>query len=55
MKKHFLLYTTLVLAVFAAASCKKDDETTTVKPYLYGLDFDLATFARSNESFTLTP
>ena len=55
MKKHFLLYTTLALAVFAAASCKKDDDSTTVKPYLYGLEFDLATFARPNETFTLTP
>ena len=55
MKKHFLLYTTLILAAFAAASCKKDDETTTIKPYLYGLNFDLATFARPGESVTLTP
>ena len=55
MKKHFLLYTTLILAAFTAASCKKDDETTEVKPYLYGLEFDLATFARPDETFTLTP
>ena len=55
MKKHFLLYTTLILAAFAAASCKKDDDTTEVKPYLYGLNFDLATFARPDETFTLTP
>ncbi|MBR3388027.1 MAG: hypothetical protein IKG84_07345 [Bacteroidales bacterium] len=55
MKKHFLLYTTLALAVIAAASCKKDDDSVKVKPYLYGLDFDLATFARPNESFTMTP
>ncbi|MBR2747835.1 MAG: hypothetical protein IKD95_05750 [Bacteroidales bacterium] len=55
MKKHFLLYTTLILAAFAAASCKKDDEKTEIKPYLYGLDFDLATFARPDDTFTLTP
>ena len=36
----------LALAVFAAASCKKDDETTETKPYLYGVNFDLPTFAR---------
>ena len=53
MKKRLLLYTTLVLAVFAA-SCKKE-ETTTTKPYLYGVDFELATFAEPGESFTLTP
>ena len=55
MKKRFLLYTTLVLAVFASASCKKEEETTATKPYLYGVDFDLATFARPGDSFTLTP
>jgi len=55
MKKHFLLYTTLVLAAFAAASCKKDDDTVVSKPYLYGLDFDLATFARPGDSFSMEP
>ena len=55
MKNRFLLYTTLFLAVFSAFSCKKDDETTATKPYLYGLDFDLATFGRVGDSFTLKP
>ena len=54
MKKHYLLYTTLVLAVFAA-SCKKEESNTVNKPSLYGVTFDLATFARPGESFTLTP
>ena len=55
MKKHYLLYTTLVLVAFAAASCKKDDNKTVNKPSLYGVTFDLATFARPGDSFTLTP
>ena len=55
MKKRLLLYTTLVLAVFSAFSCKKDEEETVVKPYLYGLEFDLATFARPGQTFTLKP
>ena len=44
MKKRLLLYTTLLLAVFSAISCKKDEETTTIKPSIYGVAFDLATF-----------
>ena len=55
MKNRFLLYTTLVLAVITAFSCKKDDETTETKPYLYGLEFDLPTFARPGQSFELVP
>ena len=55
MKKRLLLYTTLALAVFSAISCKKDEEETVVKPYLYGLEFDLATFARPGQTFTLKP
>ena len=55
MKNRFLLYTTLVLALAAAVSCKKDDETTETKPYLYGLEFDLPTFARPGQSFELVP
>ena len=55
MKKRLLLYTTLALAVFSAFSCKKDEEETVVKPYLYGLEFDLATFARPGQTFTLKP
>ena len=54
MKNRFLLYTALVLGVLAA-SCKKDDDSTTVLPYLYGLDFDIPTFARPGESFTVKP
>ena len=55
MKNRFLLYTTLVLAVLSAFSCKKDDETTETKPYLYGLSFDLPTFARPGTTFVLKP
>ena len=55
MKRRFLLYTTLFLAVFAAFSCKKDDEETEIKPYLYGVDFDLPTFARPGDVFVLEP
>ena len=55
MTKRLLLYTTLVLAVFSTLSCKKDDETSATKPYLYGLDFDLATFARVGDTFTVKP
>ena len=46
MKKRFLLYTTLLLAVFTAFSCKKDEEETEIKPSLYGVEFDIPTFAR---------
>ena len=55
MKKRLLLYTTLLLAVFSAFSCKKDEQTTEIKPSIYGLTFDLATFGRPGESFTVEP
>lgn len=55
MKNRFLLYTTLILALSAAFSCKEKDDPTEVKPYLYGVDFDLPTFARPGETFVLTP
>ena len=55
MKRRFLLYTTLLLAVFSTLSCKKDDEETEVKPYLYGVDFDMPTFARPGDTFVLKP
>jgi hypothetical protein len=55
MKKRLLLYTTLVLAAFSAFSCKKKEEETVVKPYLYCLEFELATFARPGQTFTLKP
>ena len=54
MKNRFLLYTTLVLAAFATLSCKKE-ETTETKPYLYGLDFDVPTFARTGQTITVKP
>ena len=55
MKKRLLLYTTLLLAVFSAFSCKKDTETTEVKPSIYGLEFELATFGRPGDTFVLKP
>ena len=55
MKKRLLLYTTLLLAVFSAFSCKKDTETTEIKPSIYGLEFELATFGRPGETFVLKP
>lgn len=55
MRKHGLLYITLALAVFAAVSCKKDDNTAESKPSLYGVEFDLPTFARPGQTFVLTP
>ena len=55
MTKRLLLYTTLVLAVFSAFSCKKDDDDSATKPYLYGLDFDVPTFARSGQTITVKP
>ena len=55
MKKSLLTYTLLALAAVAFFSCKKDDETTETKPYLYGVNFDMPTFARPGDSFTLTP
>ena len=55
MTKRLLLHTALLLAVFTAFSCKKDDDSAESKPYLYGLDFDLATFARVGQTFTVKP
>ena len=55
MKNRFLLYTALALAVAASFSCKKDDDKTETKPSIYGVDFDLPTFARPGETFVLTP
>ena len=55
MKRSFLTYTLLALAAVVSFSCKKDDDTTETKPYLYGTNFDLSTFARPGDSFTLTP
>jgi len=55
MKRHLLIYTALGLAVLASFSCKKKEETTETKPYLYGINFDLPTFARPGDSFTLNP
>ena len=55
MTNRGLLYITLALAVSAAVSCKKDEETTETKPSLYGVDFQLPTFARPGDTFKLTP
>lgn len=55
MKRRFWLYTVLALASVALISCKKDEETVETKPGLHGLAFDLATFARVGESFTMKP
>ena len=54
MRTRLFTYIVLSLAVVTALSCKKDDETTETKPYLYGVDFDLPTFARPGDTFTLT-
>jgi len=54
MKRRLLIYTAAALAVLASFSCKKEEDETETKPYLYGVDFDLPTFAREGESFTLT-
>lgn len=54
MRKRILLHMTLALAVFAAFSCKKDEEETVSKPSLYGVDFTLPTFARPGDTFQLT-
>ena len=55
MKSRLLTYTLLALAAFASFSCKKDDETTETKPYLYGLNFDLPSFSRPGATYTVSP
>ncbi|MBQ9194010.1 MAG: hypothetical protein IJ156_09860 [Bacteroidales bacterium] len=55
MTRRLLPYIGLVLAAFTLFSCKKKEEETTTKPYLYGVTFDLATFARPGDTFTLKP
>ena len=55
MRNRGLLHIALALAVFAAFSCKKDEEKTETKPSLYGVDFQLPTFARPGDSFLLKP
>lgn len=55
MKRRLLTYTLLSLAALALFSCKKDDETTETKPYLYGVNFNLPTFARPGDVFNLVP
>ena len=54
MRTRLLTYILLPLAVLTAFSCKKKDETTETKPYLYGVNFDLPTFARPGDTFTLS-
>lgn len=53
MTRRLLPYIGLVLAAFSLFSCKKKEEETTTKPYLYGVSFDLPTFARPGDSFDL--
>ena len=53
MTRRLLPYIGLALAAFTLFSCKKKEEETTTKPYLYGVQFDLPTFARPGDSFTL--
>ena len=55
MKTRLFTYIALSLAVLTALSCKKDDSSTTTKPYLYGVNFDLPTFARPGDIFELSP
>jgi len=53
MTRRLLPYIGLVLAAFSLFSCKKKEEETTTKPYLYGVSFDLPTFARPGDTFDL--
>ena len=55
MKNRLFLYIALGLAAAVSLSCKKKEEETTTKPGLYGLDFDIAMFARPGQEFTLKP
>ena len=55
MKTRLFTYIVLGLAALISLSCKKDDDSTETKPYLYGINFDLKTFARPGETLTLTP
>ena len=55
MRRHLLLYTALAVSVLATLSCKKDEEKDETKPYIYGVDFKLVTFARPGETYTLKP
>lgn len=53
MKRSLIPYMVLALAAAFCLSCKKDDDTVESLPYLYGLDFELPTFARPGDSFPL--
>lgn len=54
MKRN--IWIPIALAVLLAApSCKKDEETSTNKPSLYGLDFNLPSFGRVGDTFVMTP
>ena len=55
MKRSVLLYMAVALAAAVSFSCKKDEEETTILPYLYGLNFEMPAFARPGDSFTLKP
>lgn len=55
MTRRLLPYIGLLLAAVTLFSCKKKEETTETKPYLYGVKFDLVNFARPGDTFTLEP
>ena len=55
MKSRLLAYTLVSLAAIVLSSCKKEEETTASKPYLYGVDFDLPSFARPGDALNLEP
>ena len=55
MKRRLLTYTLLSLAALALFSCKKDDKKTETKPYLYGVNFNLPTFASPGDPLKLVP
>ena len=50
-----LLYIALGFLAAAAVGCKKSEESTTVKPSLYGASFSIVPFGGVGESFTLKP
>ena len=55
MKSRLLTFILLALAALTAFSCKKDEEKTETKPYLYGVNFDLPSFSRPGQTYTVTP
>lgn len=55
MKTRLLTHTFLLLSLLALFACKKKEESTTVKPYLDGINFDLPTFACPGDVISLKP